>query len=151
MPVYGIILFMAVVYSQASWPCDLDSLIAAIPELDAISAEKIHARAGSHPLLLIAESEEQIAGFKLGYALSSDTFYSWIGAVAPAFRKQGVARGLLKRQEQLVRDKGFTRIQVKSMNRFPAMLRFLIAEGYEITDVEHRENHPAKIVFEKTL
>lgn len=142
---------MAVVYSQASWPYDLDPLIAAIPELNAVSAERIAKKAGAQPLLLIAESKGQIAGFKLGYPLSAGTFYSWIGGVSPAFRKQGVAKGLLRLQEQIVKDNGFTKIRVKGMNKFPAMLRFLIYEGYAITEVEQGDPGNAKIVFEKAL
>lgn len=103
------------------------------------------------PLLVVAEDEGRIVGFKLGYTTGPETFYSWLGGVDPAFRKHGIARELLRLQERLVREMGLTKISVKSLNRFPAMLRFLISEGYQIVDVEKREAGEAKIVFEKIL
>ena len=50
----------------------------------------------------------------------------------PEFRRRGIARSLLHVQESIVRELGFEQLRVKSMNRFPAMLSMLIAEGYHI-------------------
>lgn len=142
---------MAVVYERADWPFDIRPLVAAIPELDPITEEIVAAKVTGRPLLVVAKDGGQIVGFKLGYTIGPETFYSWLGGVESAFRKHGVARELLGLQERLVREMGLTKISVKSMNRFPAMLRFLISEGYQIVEVERREAGEAKIVFEKIL
>jgi ribosomal protein S18 acetylase RimI-like enzyme len=142
---------MAVVYERADWPFDIRPLVAAIPELDPLTEETIAAKVTGHPLLVVARVEDRIVGFKLGYTIGQETFDSWIGGVEPAFRQHGVARELLRLQERLVREMGLTKIIVKSMNRFPAMLRFLISEGYQLVAVETREGRESKIVFEKPL
>lgn len=76
-------------------------------------------------LVLVAENESELLGFKMGYELDNKTFYSWFGGVTPAARGHGVAQRLLDVQENGVRA-GYQRIKVKSRNQFPAMLRLLI-------------------------
>lgn len=55
----------------------------------------------------------------------------------PAHRKSGLAQRLLEAQEAWASAHGFAAITVKSMNRYPAMLRLLIRNGYQIRLVEH--------------
>lgn len=138
---------------QAELLQDLSPIIRAIPEFTHISQSLIQSRIGSEALLLIAEDEDQMVGFKLGYPLSADTFYSWLGGVLPSYRGHGIARSLLHLQENLVRQQGYSKIRVKSMNRFPAMLHLLISEKYQIVDLEQSTSPDAdpKIVFEKAL
>jgi len=126
--------------------------MAAIPELGKADPRKIRERTAAGYLLLLARSGGEVAGFKLGYPLSGRVFYSWIGGIRPEFRRQGVARQLLERQEEIVRERGYSMLRMKSMNRFPAMLRLLIAAGHQIIGVED-EGEPAKlkVVFEKIL
>ncbi|MCP4221165.1 MAG: GNAT family N-acetyltransferase, partial [bacterium] len=87
-------------------------------------------------LALAAEIDGQKVGCKLGYAEDNTTFYSWLGGVLPGYRKRGVAQALLDTQEQWVWKNNFKKIKVKSMNGFPDMLRFLIANFYQIIGVE---------------
>lgn len=103
-------------------------------------------------LILLACSDGTPVGFKAGYALAPGTFYSWVGAVLPAFRGQGVARRLLQAQEARLRGRAYARIRVKSRNAFPGMLRLLVAEGYRIVGLEAVPSaEDPKIVFEKAL
>lgn len=90
-------------------------------------------------LLQIAEYQGQVVGFKIGYELDQDTFYSWFGGVAPIARQQGVAQLLLEEQEAWVSAQGYTQLKVKSRNQFPAMLRLLIKNGYLIEHIEAKE------------
>lgn len=55
----------------------------------------------------------------------------------PAHRKTGLAQRLLDRQEAWAAEYGFPADPVKSMNRYPAMLRSLILNGYRIRAVGH--------------
>ena len=57
---------------------------------------------GKRHLILVAEQQGQILGFKIGYELDSDTFYSWFGGVSPKARNLGVAQKLLDVQESWV-------------------------------------------------
>jgi len=132
-------------------PEDLASLFAGVPELSPPGREEILSRIGTDYLLVVAERQGEILGFKLGYPLSSDCFYSWLGGVTVSARRSGIAKRLLRHQEILLRQRGFRRVRVKSMNRYPAMMCFLIGEGYQITGLEGGEPDRLKILFEKKL
>lgn len=103
-------------------------------------------------LALAAFIDNQPAGFKLGYAEDEQTFYSWLGGVVPAYRRMGVAKALIEAQQHWAINAGYTRIKVKSMNRYPGMLRLLIGTGYMIEGYEaNGDPMEAKILFSKIL
>ncbi len=91
---------------------------------------------GKRHLILVAEQQGQILGFKIGYELDSDTFYSWFGGVSPKARKMGLAQTMLDEQELWVISKGYQQLKVKSRNQFPAMLRLLLRNNYLIEHFE---------------
>ncbi|MDE5179614.1 GNAT family N-acetyltransferase [Vibrio fluvialis] len=95
--------------------------------------------AGKRDLILIAEENGQLLGFKIGYELDSETFYSWFGGVSSLARNRGVAQQLLDAQEQWVAEQGYGKLTVKSRNQFPAMLRLLLGNGYLIENFEKIE------------
>ena len=103
-------------------------------------------------LALVATQDSQLLGFKLGYELDEETFYSWVGGVLPAHRGRGVANGLLHFQENWAMEQGYHCIQVKSMNCYPDMLKMLISNQYKIShcDISSDLNH-GKIHFSKQL
>jgi len=94
---------------------------------------------GKRHLILVAEQQGQILGFKIGYELDSDTFYSWFGGVSPKARNLGLAQKLLDVQESWVMDHGYQQLKVKSRNQFPAMLRLLLRNNYLIENFEPYE------------
>lgn len=103
-------------------------------------------------LLLIAYHNSEPIGYKLGYALNDTTFYSWLGAVVPNHRGQGLAQKMLLQQESWLQQHGFTAVQVKTMNRFRAMLAMLVKNNYAIIDLEKAPSfQDHKIRFEKLL
>ncbi|PTP53283.1 GNAT family N-acetyltransferase [Vibrio splendidus] len=88
--------------------------------------------AGKTSLILVAEEAGVLLGFKIGYELDENTFYSWFGGVLPIARNKGVAQAQLDIQEQWVKQQGYQQLKVKSRNLFPAMLRLLLRNGYLI-------------------
>ena len=68
----------------------------------------------------------------------------------PGFRGLGVASALRQQQERWAPARGYTQLRVKSRNRFPQMLRLLIAAGYAIVGTEGRGDD-LKIHFERSL
>ncbi len=103
-------------------------------------------------LLLLAENDGELAGFKLGYALDGSSFYSWLGGIHPNHRRQGIAKQLLQEQERLLLQSGYTMVTVKSMNRYAGMMILLLSHGYEITGYDPNQGQSeAKILFSKTL
>ncbi|KHA75989.1 hypothetical protein NC77_26425 [Janthinobacterium lividum] len=113
-------------------------VLQAIPEFDQRrSLAQLQERLPASALVLIAEADGQPVGCKLGYAAEDSSLYSWLGGVLPAHRKTGLAQRLLEAQEAWANAHGFAAVTVKSMNRYPAMLRLLIRNGYQIRLVEH--------------
>lgn len=103
-------------------------------------------------IIIAQHSAEKALGFKVGYEISDTVFYSWLGGVVPRYRRQGIAQQLREAQELWAQTQGYTQIQVKSMNRFPAMLQLLIAADYHISAYEDLgDTDRSKIVFQKTL
>ncbi|MGL6170424.1 MAG: GNAT family N-acetyltransferase, partial [Vibrio sp.] len=52
--------------------------------------QSLQARLADKPsLVLVAQQQDQLVGFKIGYALDSENFYSWFGGVDPAARGCG--------------------------------------------------------------
>lgn len=112
--------------------------------------------AGKTTLILVAKVDGKLAGYKIGYQISGEIFYSWLGAVLPEYRRLGIARALREYQESWAINAGYSEINVKSMNCFPAMLQMLIASGYHIYGYEQSEQGSAnsgagKILFRKVL
>lgn len=96
--------------------------------------------AGKTSLLLVAEEAGVLLGFKIGYELDENTFYSWFGGVSSLARNKGVAQAQLDVQEQWVKQQGYQQLKVKSRNQFPAMLRLLLRNGYLIEKLEEKED-----------
>ncbi|OFZ31816.1 MAG: hypothetical protein A2622_03980 [Bdellovibrionales bacterium RIFCSPHIGHO2_01_FULL_40_29] len=113
---------------------------------------KIENRLGGKKLFLqVAYDQEIPVGFKLGYALENEVFYSWIGGVAPDYQDLGVATLFIKRQHEWCLQNGFKSIQTKSMNQFPRMISLNLNSGFKITGTEVGADEEVKILFEKSL
>lgn len=138
-------------------PASLEELLlvdSQIPEFDGRNTlSKLQAKcADVEHLALVAYIDNEPVAYKLGYALDSNTFYSWLGAVVPKCRGNGIAQALLNAQETWVQEHNYRAIKVKSMNRFPAMLSMLIKNSYAIVGYEDRGCPQAsKILFSKVF
>ncbi|WP_139684793.1 GNAT family N-acetyltransferase [Vibrio tasmaniensis] len=107
---------------------------------------------GKKSLILVAEEANVLLGFKIGYELNSNTFYSWFGGVSPFARNKGVAQAQLDVQELWAQERGYEHLKVKSRNQFPAMLCLLLKNGYRIEKlVEKEEINENRIHFVKQL
>lgn len=100
---------------------------------------------------VLAFSDNDIVGFKLGYQIDPTKFYSWIGGVKSEFRKQGIADELMKRQHLWCKNCGFQIIQTKTKNTFKPMLILNIKHGFDIIQLQRNERNEIKIVLEKSL
>ena len=108
-------------------------------------------RAHKDVLVITAKANDELVGFKIGYGILDQTFYSWIGGVLPAHRRQGVANHLAELQEKWAFSKGFKTLKTKSMNRFKPMVMLNLKRGFDITKVYTNEKGQTKIVFHKSL
>jgi len=145
---------VSVVYRQGT----LEECVQVVEQLQEFAhketVESLSARleGKARSLIQIAQEGDKLLGFKIGYQLDEQTFYSWFGGVSSLARNKGVAQKLLEIQEQWVAEQGYKQLKVKSRNQFPAMLRLLVRNGYLIENFE--EKHPlieSRIHFLKQL
>jgi len=134
------------------------ALFEALPEFAGgqIDQAEFEQRLGSDSaLLLVAERNGTVAGFKAGYDRYGDgSFYSWLGGVQPEARRAGIAQALLESQEREVINSGFDRIYVKTRNRFVGMISLLLKSGYGVVGVNLPDDLPVadgRLTLLKTL
>ena len=132
---------------------DVLEVLALIPEFENIpDAVSIQSRlAGKPHLILSARNDCGPLGFKIGYERDGK-FYSWLGAVDPAFRTLSVGNRLADEQERWVKDHGYQYLWMKTRNCFPAMLIMALRRGFQIQQIIPYEDHlQNRIILEKTL
>lgn len=126
-----------------------------IPELvDPHPAQEYYQRlAGKMSLILVAYVDNNEAGFKVGYDKFGDgSFYSWMGGVVPAYRKNHIAKSLADTQETWALANGFNSIVFKTRNRHKAMLLFAISNGFSVMSVEEKPDvDDYRILLKKPL
>lgn len=102
-------------------------------------------------LILMAYWDGEIAGFKIGYGQDPDLFYSWTGGVLPSYRRKNIARELMHNQHNWCRQKGYKRIETRTRNKFPAMLKLNIDSGFQIVGSFTDTDQTPKIILRKEL
>ena len=117
-------------------------------------AEYTHRLKASEHVILIAEVDGELAGFKVGYDrfLDGRVFYSWMGAVLPEFREKGIAKLLLQKMEVWCKLKGYQALKFKTMNQHRNMLRFAVNNAFDVVGFEPDANSQlSKIYFQKKI
>lgn len=102
-------------------------------------------------LVLTAMDGEKVIGYKMGYAIDVNTFYSWLGGVAPDYRKNGIASMLMEKQHGYLKEKGYKVVRTKTMNKWRSMLILNIKHGFDVIETCTDEKGLLKIVLEKQL
>ncbi|RYZ89664.1 MAG: GNAT family N-acetyltransferase [Proteobacteria bacterium] len=100
--------------------------------------------------ILIGEFDGKPVGFKIGYELSKDTFYSWLGGVDPNYHRFGFASRLAEEQHEWAIGSGFKAIQTKCFNFNLPMLKLNLKSGFLVIDTELTEGG-LKLVLEKRI
>lgn len=84
-------------------------------------------------LMLLAWTREIPVGFKVGYRLDEQTFYSAKGGVHPSHRRKGIARALLHAMLDVVEQRGYARFIYDTFpNKHPGMTILGLNEGFEV-------------------
>ncbi|MCU0339445.1 MAG: GNAT family N-acetyltransferase [Spirosomaceae bacterium] len=102
-------------------------------------------------MAVLAYNQTDLIGFKLGYRKSKNTFYSWLGGVLKVYRGQGVGQQLMQIQHQRCQEKGYAKIQTKTMNQWRKMLILNLQNGFEIVETYRDKEGELKIILEKSL
>lgn len=119
----------------------------------ATDSEKLYKRIDSavNIFTVLAFSDDEIVGFKLGYQIDAKKFYSWLGGVKSEFRKHGIAQELMNRQHFWCKENGYKIVQTKTKNSFKPMLILNIKNSFDIIELQRNERNEIKIVLEKEL
>lgn len=117
------------------------------------TSEDLAAEMAIKPQLLIitAMAGTKLVGYKIGYELKNDKFYSWLGGVDPNYRGHGIATELMQRQHKHLMEKGYGIIQTKTMNKWRGMLILNIKNGFDVIDTYIDEQGLHKNILEKQL
>lgn len=110
-------------------------------------------KAKSKPKIVftLAVEEGEVIGYKIGYELESDGFYSWLGGVNDLYRKKGIASKLMNQQHLYLKDKGYKVIQTKTKNKWRNMLILNIKNGFDVIGTYTDSSGEPKIILEKRL
>lgn len=116
-------------------------------------SEDLVSKMKSKPHLLVqtAMAEERVIGYKMGYRLDNDTFYSWLGGVDPEYRENGIGSMLMEKQHGYLTEMGFKMVRTKTMNKWRGMLILNIKHGFDVIETYTDEKGLHKIVLEKRL
>ncbi len=100
----------------------------------------------------VAYDHHEPVGYKVGYELTSRLFYSWLGGVVPAYRSQGIARELMRRQHEIITGMGYQTVRTHTHNKFRDMLVLNIRNGFDVVGViKDKSNPDTTIVLDKYL
>lgn len=103
---------------------DPDYLLGRLPLLDAPAAT------------LARDGDGRLLGFKLGYRQAPDLFYSWLGGVHPAARRQGIAQRLMAAQHGWARAQGYRAVETRTRTANNPMIIVNLQAGFRIVALE---------------
>jgi len=97
--------------------------------------------------LTIIHDEDKPAGFLVAYNFDEKTYYNWLMGVLPEFRRKGYGRQIIEKFESIVREKGYSTVQVKTMDKFKAIQRLFADMKYHEIGRDDKD----KIILRKNL
>lgn len=115
-----------------------------IPEFIATKPDKMYFEdryRGKKKIILCAYQEEIPVGYLIAYDKYKDSsFYCWMAGVIPEYRNNGALTALMEHLFLYARENGYTKIKIRTRNNRRNMLRFLVKNGFDFTEVEKKEN-----------
>ncbi len=96
--------------------------------------------------LYVAKDEDKIVGFKIWYEDNSGQIYSWLGAIHPDYRENGIASHLIDIQFELSKRLGYSKITLKTHEGHPEMIALCNKKGFVETK---REPHHWKETIDR--
>ncbi|WP_234987194.1 GNAT family N-acetyltransferase [Bacillus sinesaloumensis] len=133
-----------------------DDVLDGIIELNKLifgTTDDLISKMANKPKLLVITAMDgmKVIGYKIGYQIDNNKFYSWLGGVDPNYRKHGIASELMKKQHQYLKINGYSVVQTKTMNKWRNMLVLNIKNGFDVIDTYTDEKGLHKIILEKKL
>ncbi len=105
-------------------------------------------------LILTAKLEEKIVAALIGYGKLDQSFYLWMGAVLPEFRRQGLMSGLLDCAQWWARNNDYWSTSLKVYPRSLEMRQLIAKLGYRAEEdgINYRKDlrFAGRVPFEQT-
>lgn len=123
-------------------PASLEQVLAAhalVPEFTLGGEAYLRHRLASRTsLALIAWDADAIAGYSVAY-LDGDALYIWLAGTSPEYRGRGVFTEIFEEIRRWPEAEDSALIRIKTGNSFPAMLRWLVRNGFMFVSIEQGE------------
>lgn len=101
-------------------------------------------------IVILARSGDLIVGFKIGYAVGSKKFYSWLGGVLPQFRQQGIAHEMTVIQHAAAARRGFRSLETVTGHDNLPMIRTNQKAGFRECG-RRASKYGEQVIFVKSL
>lgn len=136
-------------------PAALEEIMRAhalIPEFDIGGDDYFQSRLeGKRFLSMVAWDGEAMAGYAVAYLDGSST-YVWLAGTDPSHRRRGAFSGIYGYIRRWAADNGSANVRLKTFNKFPGMLRWLVRNQFMIVAVEQGDTPlENRIVAERTI
>lgn len=148
---------MSLTYHQIPFPehsdASLDELMALIQLVfPDINQDDASWRMQQMPccMAFCAKADEQLVGFKIGYATKARHYYSWLGGVHPQWLRQGIARQLMEQQHAWLASEGFAVVETGAQAKNEAMCELNLNSGFEVVG-SREKRRGLQLTFEKPL
>lgn len=103
-------------------------------------------------LIIVAYFDGDEAGYLLAYDHADRSFYCWMLGVIPDFRRKGILKALMDYFFEWAKDKGYTKIEIKTKNKRREMLAYLVKYGFLFITVIPAPNiEDNEILLEKAV
>ncbi|MBY0315066.1 MAG: GNAT family N-acetyltransferase [Bdellovibrionales bacterium] len=104
-----------------------------------------------NPCLVVVYIDDLPVGFKLGYEIDQQIFYSWLGGVKKEYRQLGLASLMMKTLVEWCGARGYKSLRTKTRNEFPEMMILNLKHGFKITKTYLSKDNQLRIEMEKSL
>ena len=94
--------------------------------------------------------DDNLIGYKAGYASAYDRYYSWLGAVHPDHTRKGIARRLMQAQHDWLTASRFTLLETQVAKINNAMLDLNLSSGFQISGEFSKKGEPY-LILEMTV
>lgn len=129
---------MCALHDRIFQPCDSQTII----------QELVYRK---NVLIVLAQREDEILGYKIGYEDRNNRFYSWLGGVDPDARGQGIASELMRQQHGWCQKQGYHAIRTQTKNKWREMLILNLRHGFNIIGTYTDKTGDTKIILGKSL
>lgn len=102
-------------------------------------------------LTCLATLDGKAVGYKIGYEERPGYFESWLGAVAPEARRQGIAAALMERQHSWCRAQGYKIVSTVTEGNNRPMLIANLQAGFEVCGTFLDRRKILKVIMQRHL